>query len=310
MNMRDSGFPKLVLENGKIRVSIHLPDPVHGYYRGTRFDWAGIIEHVDTAKHRFYAPLHAAHDPYRHDCVSGPAEEFGMFRPMGYAEAEPGESFVKIGVGLLRRRDDTDYLFSNDYEVIHFGDWSVEQGSDRVVFFQDFVGERGWAYRYTKTISLVPGEAELVIAHRLENSGTKTIDLLNYNHNFTVIDDQAYGPDYRVEFPFTTAIPIGINNRAWFRDNAVEVPEPLGDGSLWIPLYEGQGRADYNRARITHLPSGASVEFTGDAPVTRMVFWAIERAACPEPFIRLKLAPGQSKEWSSHYRYSDGACIA
>jgi hypothetical protein len=37
-----------------------------------------------------------------------------------------------------------------------------------------------------------------------------------------------------------------------------------------------------------------------------MVFWAIERAVCPEPFIRLKLAPGQATEWSSGYRFDDG----
>ena len=85
--MPDTEYPKLELDNGEICVSIYLPDPVHGYYRGTRFDWAGIIEHVDTRNHRFYAPLHAAHDPYRHDCVSGPAEEFGMFHPMGFADA-------------------------------------------------------------------------------------------------------------------------------------------------------------------------------------------------------------------------------
>ena len=71
-------------------------------------------------------------------------------------------------------------------------------------------------------------------------------------------------------------------------------------------LFEGEGRAEYNGAAIKHLPSGAAVEFSGDAPVTRMVFWAIERAACPEPFIRLKLAPGQVREWSSRYHFSDG----
>ena len=108
MNMPDSDFPKLLLENGKIRVSVYVPDPVAGYYRGTRFDWAGIIEFVDTANHRFYGPLHAIHDPHRHDCVSGPAEEFGMFRPMGYDEAEPGESFVKIGVVAFSKQPDTD----------------------------------------------------------------------------------------------------------------------------------------------------------------------------------------------------------
>ncbi len=304
--MPDAEFPKLELENGEIRVSIYLPDAVRGYYRGTRFDWSGIIESVNTAHHRFYAPVHATHDPYLHDGVSGPAEEFGMFNPMGFNEAAPGESFVKIGVGLLRKGDDNEYRFNGDYEIIRLGEWEVEHGLDRVDFFQDLVGDRGWAYRYRKSIQLVPGAPELVIAHRLENSGGKEIDLYNYNHNFTLIDGLPYGPDYRVEFPFSTTIPIGINERAWFRDTAIDVPEPLGDNSLWIPLYEGEGRVDYNNATIRHLPSGAAVEFKGDAPVTRIVFWAIERAACPEPFIRLKLAPGDAKEWSSWYRFTDG----
>ena len=46
--MADPEYPKIQLENGEIQVSIYLPDPVRGYYRGTRFDWSGIIEHVDT----------------------------------------------------------------------------------------------------------------------------------------------------------------------------------------------------------------------------------------------------------------------
>ena len=304
--MPDAGFPKLELDNGEIRVSVYLPDPVQGYYRGARFDWSGIIEHVDTAKHRFYAPVHATHDPQRHDCVSGPAEEFAMFDPMGFDEAGPGDSFVKIGVGLLRKGDDNEYRFNGDYEIMRVGEWDIERGPDRVDFFQELVGERGWAYRYRKSVRLVSDAPELVIAHRLENSGTKDIDIDNYNHNFTLIDGLPYGPDYRVEFPFTTTIPTRISERAWFRDNAIEVPEPLGNSSLWIPLFEGEGRVDYNQATIRHLPSGAAVAFTGDAPVTRMVFWAIERAACPEPFIRLRLAPGQVREWSSRYHFSDG----
>lgn len=304
--MPDLEYPKLTLDNGEIRVSVFVPDSVHGYYRGARFDWSGIIECVDTGNHRFYAPVHANHDPLRHDCVSGPAEEFAMVDPMGFDEAGAGESFVKIGVGLLRKGDDSEYRFNGDYEIVRAGDWDIEHGRDHVDFSQHFVGERGWAYRYLKTIRLVPAVPELIIAHRLENTGAKEIDIDHYNHNFTLIDGLPYGPDYRVELPFTTTIPIRINDLAWFRDNAVEVPEPLCENSLWIPLYEGLGRADYNRAIIRHLPSGAAVEFTGDVPVTRMVFWAIERAACPEPFIRLRLKPGQAKEWSSRYRFSDG----
>ena len=76
-------FPRVRLDNGVLAVSVYLPDVETGYSRGTRFDWAGIIESVEHAGHRFFAPLHAEHDPLRHDSVSGPADEFAMFQPMG-----------------------------------------------------------------------------------------------------------------------------------------------------------------------------------------------------------------------------------
>jgi len=302
--MVDPEYPQLQLDNGEIQASIYLPDSVRGYYRGTRFDWSGIIKHIDTANHRYYAPLHANHNPEGHDFVSGPAEEFAMFDPMGFAEAAAGESFVKIGVGLLLKGNDSEYRFDGNYKMIRAGEWEIEQRPDRVGFLQDFVGERGWAYRYRKVIRLLPGLPELAIEHRLENTGEKDMDVNNYNHNFTLIDGVPYGPDYRVEFPFATASPMPINDLAWFRANAVEVERPLGENSLWIPLFEGDGPASYNAALIRNLRTGATVEFRGDAPITRMVFWAVERAVCPEPFISLSLAPGQAREWSSWYRFS------
>lgn len=187
------------------------------------------------------------------------------------------------------------------------GAWQIESDSDRVEFVQDFEGERGWAYRYRKTIRLAPGRPELTIGHRLENSGANTIDINHYNHNFTLIDGTPYGPDYRVEFPFGSAQAVPISDLAWFRDNAIEVEQALGAKSLWIQLFEGEDPGNYNAALVRNLRTGAAVEFKGDTPITRMVFWAVERAASPEPFIRILLAPGQIKEWSSHYRFSAAA---
>ena len=300
-------FPRLELDNDIIRVTIFLPDAERGYYRGTRFDWSGIIERVDYAEHRFYAPLHAQHDPLRHDSVSGPAEEFAMFNPMGFAEAAAGESFVKIGVGLLAKGDAEKYEFYGEYRIIRAGEWVIEHGIDWISFTQDLAGERGWAYRYQKMIRLTPGQPEFVIEHRLDNAGTKTIDINHYNHNFTIIDDVPYGPDYRVEFPFATVEPVSIDKLAWFRANAIEVEQPLQDNSLWIPVFEGDDPGSYNAALVRNLKTGAAIEFKGDAPITRMVFWAVERAACPEPFIHIHLAPGQSQQWSSRYRFSVGS---
>lgn len=297
-------FPRLDLDNGFIQVSIFLPDAERGYYRGTRFDWSGIIERVDYQGHKFYAPLHAQHDPHRHDSISGPAAEFAMFNPMGFTEAEAGESFVKIGVGLLAKGDTNEYKFHGDYRIIRAGEWDIEHGTDWVSFAQDFTGDRGWAYRYRKTIRLTPDQPEFVIEYRLENSGTKTIDINHYNHNFTLIDDVPYGPDYSVEFPFATDGPVSINNLAWFRGDAIEVEKPLQDDSLRIQVFEGTDPGNYNAALVRNQKTGAAVEFRGDAPITRMVFWAVARAACPEPFIQIYLEPGQVKTWSSVYRFS------
>jgi hypothetical protein len=302
----DSGYPRLQLDNGEIAVSIFLPDAKRGYYRGTRFDWSGIIERVDYRGHRFYSPLHETHDPLRHDAVSGPADEFAMFEPMGFAEAEAGESFVKIGVGLLAKGSTDEYQFHGDYELLRAGEWRIKNGAAWVVFEQDLVGERGWAYRYRKSIRLTPGQPEFVIEYRLENSGDKTIDINHYNHNFTLIDGTPYGPDYSVELALSTEQAQSINELAWFRGNRIEVEQPLVDKSLWIQLYQGEGRVDYNAATVRNNRTGAAVAFSGSAPVERFVFWAVERAACPEPFTRIYLPPGEIMTWWSRYRFSSG----
>ncbi len=299
----DSAYPSTVLDNGEIQALVYLPDAEAGYYRGSRFDWSGIVARVERRGHRFYAPLHAHHDPLWHDSLAGPAEEFAMSAPMGYAEAKPGETFVKVGVGLLRRIDDGDYRFHAAYPIARAADWQVETTAASIDFEQTLATESGWGYRYRKRVSLVAGEPEFVLTRRLENTGARAIDINHYNHNFTLIDDRPYGPDYTVEFPFASDRPRSINDIAWFRGNRIECTEALGDRSLKIQLFEGQDPGFYNAALVRNDQSGAAVAFRGDAPIERMVFWAVERAACPEPFVRIRLQPGEARTWTSHYRY-------
>ena len=229
-----------------------------------------------------------------------------MFAPMGYAEARPGEEFIKIGVGLLQRQDREDYKFYGDYPLLRAGEWWIEQQPAEIRFEQSLEGARGFGYRYIKTLRLVPGKPELIIGHRLVNSGSRRIDVDHYNHNFTLIDDLAYGPDYWIEFPFSVAEPVSIDGIAWRRGNRIEVDQALGDRSLWVELFAGEDPGFYNAAMVRNERSGAAVAFRGDAPISRMVFWAVERAACPEPFIRLQLDTGRQREWSIHYRYHAG----
>lgn len=297
-------YPIVRLTNSVLDMRVYTPDRNIGYYRGVRFDWAGIIERVEYRGHRFYGPWRSPHQPTGNDFVSGPAGEFAMEAPMGYDEAKRGESFVKVGVGLLRRADEKDYEFAGEYELVNAGDWAVETGGDWIEFRQELVGERGWAYRYTKRISLGAGEPTFALVHKLENIGTRTIDINHYNHNFTLIDEVPFGPDYSVTFPFAAGEPREIKEGlAWFRGRGIEVLKPLGDEALWIRLRRAGGVAD-NACTVRNNRTGAAVAFAGNVPITEFRFWAVETAACPEPFIRLNIAPGKATEWTWEYTLS------
>ncbi len=76
-NIEHADHPKTTLSNGKLTVVVFLPDAEKGYYRSTRFDWAGIIPCVSLNGHRFFGEWFVgAYDPMRNDAVVGPAEEF------------------------------------------------------------------------------------------------------------------------------------------------------------------------------------------------------------------------------------------
>jgi hypothetical protein len=52
-----------------------------------------------------------------------------------------------------------------------------------------------------------------------------------------------------------------------------------------------------------HGPSGVITEITGDAPLEKVNFWATRETVCPEPFVRIRLKPGESKTWSIRYAF-------
>src|SRR4051794_32206211 len=48
--------PTAEISNGKVSATIYLPDPVNGFYRGTRFDWSGVVRSLEANGHRYYGP--------------------------------------------------------------------------------------------------------------------------------------------------------------------------------------------------------------------------------------------------------------
>lgn len=304
-------YPSESISNGVVRLDLYLPDAEKGFYRSTRFDWSGMIRRVEYKGHVFFGPWKEKHDPLGTDDVIGPAEEFGMDRPLGYSDAQVGQTFIKIGVGELQKIDEPNYRFFGQYRMVRPGQWTVRRGGDWIEFQQDLAGERGYAYRYIKRISLGQQEPGFVIDHRLKNTGTRPIDTNHYNHNFTSIDNEPIGPAYRLSFPFPVkphARPApNLQGVTEFQGTDITFSAPLEPGKpVWV-LLDGFAGPEHHGVVVRNTRTNAAIAIRGDQPLEKYAFYAASTAACPEPFIRIKLAPGEEKAWSTHYALRVGA---
>ena len=301
-------FPKVTLTNGMLQILVLLPDAAHGYYRGPRFDWSGMVAQATYHGHTFFGEWKTPHDSVGNDDVVGPADEFGMgylgaTGPLGYTEAKPGENFLKIGVGLQRKIEEAEYDFYHNYQIITPGTWKIRHDRSWIEFHQELSDGRGYGYSYMKKISLPRGRPEMVITHTLKNTGTKPINTSYYCHNFTRIDEEPLGPSYVVRFPFSVTTKSDIEHTA-IQDYELHFPTVLKpDESIFLELSGSSQAVRDNTVTVENVTSHAGVKIQGDQPVQYFHFFGVSSAACPEPFLDIHLAPGEQTEWGSTYTF-------
>lgn len=294
--------PQVKISNKILEAVIYLPDTAKGYYRGSRFDWSGVIAELHYKGHNYFGQWFEEYDPYTHDAIMGPVNDFG---PVGYNEALPGESFIKIGTGVFTKADTLPYSFRGQYTKTDAGKWNVVPEKDRITFTHE-LSNSGYACEYTKTVSLEKRLPVMVLTHTLVNRGEKTIETDVYNHNFFVIDTLPTGPDHIVEFPFTIAGQFRRGGEiAEYKDNTVLIHQYLGPGeTVHGGNIEGFGdtAGDYN-IRIENTKAGAGVRIEGDKPLSRLVFWASHIVVSPEPYTHIKVLPGEQFTWTIRYTF-------
>jgi hypothetical protein len=314
--------PKATIDNGILHATIYLPDSNNGFYRGTRFDWSGVIGNLTFAGHSYYDPWFTKMDPTVRDfvfdgseitagsasAVTGPAEEFVTEdgAALGFKQASPGQTFVKIGVGTLRKPDDEKYSSFRNYAIVDSGKWTVRTRSTSIQFTQKVVDRSsGYGYLYTKVLRLEPGQPILVIDHTLKNLGRLPILTSVYDHNFLVLDHQTTGPDFSVRLPFSITPERPIKADLGTIDNdRIQYRKKLEGHDVFTAKIAGFGATpqDYD-IRVENSRLGAGVRIRGDHPLEREVLWSIRSILAMEPFIQLSAAPGATIHWSYSYLY-------
>lgn len=315
-------FPQAEISNGQIRLKVYLPDPKDGFYRATRFDWSGMIDSLVYKGHEYYGPWFQRVDPAVRDftydgadivaspCTAavGPAEEFvtAENQPLGYREAKPGGTFVKIGVGALQKPDDSAYNRFRLYEIVDPGKWTVRPSPDAIEFTQELNDPAsGYRYVYRKTILLAKDSPQMRIEQSLRNTGKLPIDTNVYDHNFLRIDGEAPGPDYTITTPFEIQSDRPPNKDfAEIRGNRIVYLKTLTGQDRVATSMQGfsQRSADYD-VRIENKKAGVGLRITADSPLENESLWSIRTVLAVEPFIHIAVAPGQEFTWTMTYDY-------
>ena len=125
-------YPSSSISNGPIHATLYLPDAHAGYYQGTRFDWSGQITSLEYKGHTYFGKWNPApYSPKLHDAIMGPVEEFlTAGAGLGYADAKPGGTFVKIGVGVIRKPEERSFQQFKTYDIVDPGKWAVKKKAD------------------------------------------------------------------------------------------------------------------------------------------------------------------------------------
>lgn len=312
-------YPEAEISNGLLTARMYLPDAERGYYRSTRFDWSGAIYSLAYADHEYYGIWYERIDPevtnwqFEGDnaeivsglasALAGPVNEFQT--PLGWDDAEPGGTFIKLGVGVLRRGEGNYQRFVH-YPVLDPGTWTVNRTANSVEFIQTLnAPELGYGYVYRKVVTLVEGQPEMVIEQSMRNTGAKPINSEVYNHHFMVMDRRPPGPDFTIRFPYEPQ-PTRPPNAALINvvgNELVYAKELSGRDQAVVTFTGYDDTAADTEMIIENETLGAGVRITADRPLIRNMLWSIRSVFAIEPYMAVNIEPGAEFTWTNRFEY-------
>lgn len=287
-----------ILQNEELTVTIQAPAACEG----TRFDRVGWITQARLEKAGIDFCVPESRIARQGTGGEGLSGEFGIDKPIGYEDAEIGDTFVKLGIGALTKVDGESYNFARTYPVEPY-EVQAEATPSEIRFVSLVPEVRGYAATLTKVFT-VEGRS-LKIRYTLENLGRKPISTNEYIHNFVSVGAHPVGPDYILRLPYAPKTKqVG--------DGGVEEKLVLSPGQLtwsseaggeYYVLYEGFAADERPYWELLHTPSGAGMRERGDFDAAKFAVWGAGHVVAPEVFVDLELAPGESREWTRVYEF-------
>lgn len=314
-----------LLQNNRLTVEIATPGVL---YRGTRFDWTALITQVTLDHIHTYCTVESL-KPGEGSGGIGLCNEFGIDLPIGYMDAAPGDSFPKLGVGLLKKPDAGEYSFMRPYEITQPFQVNIDKTDDSAVFTVNPIDCRGYAVKLVKKLFL--DQNRLLIEYSLENTGSQPILTNEYCHNFLAIDQRPVSQDYILEFPypvqlenlgsqFTRMLPPFLRklpaswqeslasllirkriSNLFFKAKTVGFKKPPAAPFYFRPV--GFSKTDQFQWELRQHQSKVGIREYSDFEPIRIAVWGASHVISAEVFIAVELKPGENKNWTRTYEF-------
>ncbi len=286
---------EIILQNSRLRVELAQPGT---FYNGSRFDHNGFITGVVLdGRHTFCVPESMTEGEGSGGC--GFCGEFGIDEAIGYDETQVGASFLKVGVGQIKRPDDVPYNFFRPYEFLPAAS-ELTFGEGSVTFAVRAESCNGYAYAYQKTVRIQ--ENRMTIAYTLENTGAKRITTTEYCHNFVGINRLPVNGGYQLAFSNMQALNREVGN-VYARDGVITWPdEPMEKQYYCQPKAAPGGGYCW---RLVNRQAGVGVSESDNFTPCKLALWGYRHVVSPEVFVRIDLAPGETQQWARTYEFFD-----
>tara|TARA_Y100001933_G_scaffold222942_1_gene234136 strand:- start:106056 stop:107072 length:1017 start_codon:yes stop_codon:yes gene_type:complete len=278
-----------VLQNAFLDVHLVTPSHPAGGVDAVRFDQTARVTNLK------YKGIELLDE-------RGMPDEFGLLGigVLGYEDGD--DTFVKLGVGQLKRNKPQQYHFGTAYPLQALADTRIEfVGPHEIQLVQTFNHVSKYSYVYRKKISIDPQASVLKFDYALENHGQDEMTFDTYNHNFFKMGEGAIGsrlhfnPGFIPAYLSTDRLLLDEQGVSFSRDllapQTIFLPflgneKPFADAAILTDRYAGI------KASIKHVPS--PLHFT---------FFADSKAIAPEYFIRLTVKPQDAVTWQRTYTF-------
>lgn len=175
--------------NGHIDVQLYLPDRENGFYRGTRFEWAGVIRSLRYRGHECFGQWKKFHSPQYPDCITGSSGRIsgGGDARSRFPSCEGGRSLFAPPRRAAHNWSGEFVRFST-YPILDASGWTITQSRRQLRFQHSALSFAEMGYRFQKLVSVEENAPRQSLLHRIENTGRIPIDTRHYYHNFLCMD--------------------------------------------------------------------------------------------------------------------------